>query len=94
MSFSGLTLHHSDWQSYRWHSVRPFAGVLLCFIHYIDLLFHQNSETKNRITMIIFVPDFSGDSRVLQGFLTPMKFIMCLMVADVKAMYRACLKRA
>jgi hypothetical protein len=32
------------------------------------------------------VPDFPGDLCVLQGILTPMKLIMCLIVLEVKAM--------
>jgi len=43
-------------------------------------------EQKAIQRLFIFVPDFSGDLRVLQGILTPMKFIMCLMVREVKAM--------
>jgi len=54
--------------------------------HGIDFLFPQYLKQKMRVTVIIFVPDFSGDSRVLQRFLTPMKFIMCLIVPEVKAM--------
>jgi hypothetical protein len=46
----------------------------------------STSETKNRVTINILVPDFSGVLPVTAGFLTPMKFIMCLIVVEVKAM--------
>jgi len=52
-------------------------------MHDIDTLFHLTLKQKKRVMLFVFMPDFNP---VMREFLTPMKFIMCLMVAEVKAM--------
>jgi len=81
MSFNGLTLLHCHWQSYRWRSVQ--AACLACSFWNRDCAFLKQ---KKRVTIFIIVPDLSGIFRVLPSILTPMKFIMCLMVPEVKVM--------
>jgi hypothetical protein len=63
---------------------RPWSGVLL-FLNRQERFLIQTSETKNGCRYIIFIRIFPVIFASWKRLLTPMKFIICRLVAEVKA---------